>query len=74
VGARILLNLGADSERVRNAVVESLGKEVPRPLAVLPSEIEGLQRHAAAYGRIIGWLLFAVALGIGILLGWLIWG
>jgi ATP-dependent Clp protease ATP-binding subunit ClpC len=74
VAARILLNLGADSERVRNAVIESLGKEVPRPLAVLPSEIEGLQRHAAAYGRIIGWLLFAVALGIGLLLGWLIWG
>jgi ATP-dependent Clp protease ATP-binding subunit ClpC len=74
VAARILLNLGADSERVRNAVIESLGREVPRPLAMLPSEIEGLQRHAAAYGRIIGWLLFAVALGIGLLLGWLIWG
>jgi ATP-dependent Clp protease ATP-binding subunit ClpC len=74
VAARILLNLGADSERVRNAVIESAGKEVSRPLPVLPSEIEGLQRHAAAYGRIIGWLLFAVALGIGLLLGWLIWG
>jgi hypothetical protein len=26
------------------------------------------------FGFVIGWLLFAVALGIGILLGWLIWG
>ena len=26
------------------------------------------------YGFVVGWLLFAVALGIGLLLGWLIWG
>jgi hypothetical protein len=25
-------------------------------------------------GFVIGWLLFGVALGIGLLLGWLIWG
>jgi ATP-dependent Clp protease ATP-binding subunit ClpA len=74
VAARILLSLGADAEKVRKAVIESLGEEVPRPVPVLPGEIEGLQRHAAAYGRVIGWALFAIALGIGLLLGWLIWG
>jgi ATP-dependent Clp protease ATP-binding subunit ClpA len=26
------------------------------------------------YGFVVGWLLFAVALGVGLLLGWLIWG
>jgi ATP-dependent Clp protease ATP-binding subunit ClpA len=74
VAARILLDLGVDAEMVRKTVLESLGKEAPRPVPVLPYEIETLQRQAAAYGRLIGWTLFAVALGIGLLLGWLIWG
>jgi ATP-dependent Clp protease ATP-binding subunit ClpA len=26
------------------------------------------------FGLVLGWLLFAIALGIGLLLGWLIWG
>ena len=27
-----------------------------------------------AFRRLVGWLLFAVALGIGLLIGWAIWG
>jgi ATP-dependent Clp protease ATP-binding subunit ClpC len=75
VAARILLDLGADAERVREAVIEMLGGgPVPHPRGVRAVEIEGLLRQAAAYGRVIGWLLFALALGLGLLLGWLIWG
>ena len=72
VAARILLDLHADADTVRNAVMKTIGEPVPPHPAV--HEVEGLQRQAAVYGRLVGWLLFAVSLGIGLLLGWLIWG
>jgi ATP-dependent Clp protease ATP-binding subunit ClpC len=78
VAARILLELGASAEKVRDEVLRSLsGGPAPSARVEFASEasqIEGLQRQAALYGRVTGWLLFAVALGIGLLLGWLIWG
>ena len=72
VAARILLDLHADPDTVRNAVMKTIGEPVPLHPAVL--EVEGLQRRVADYGGLVGWLLFAVSLGIGLLLGWLIWG
>jgi ATP-dependent Clp protease ATP-binding subunit ClpA len=72
VAARILLDLHADPETVRNAVTKTIGEPLP-PHPAMP-EIEGLQRQAAVYGGLVGWLIFAGALGIGLLLGWLIWG
>jgi ATP-dependent Clp protease ATP-binding subunit ClpC len=75
VAARILLYLGASGEMIREAVLGMLeGPPPSRRAAAQAVEIEGLQRQAALRGRVTGWLLFAVALGIGLLLGWLIWG
>jgi ATP-dependent Clp protease ATP-binding subunit ClpC len=66
VAARVLLDLGADAERIRNEVVRLLGGHVSPP--------PGSTRRIAAPQLSLGWLLFAVALGTGLLLGWLIWG
>ena len=63
VSARILLDFGADADKVRSEVVRMLGSD-PMPdrqaRAVLPGAV--------------GWLMCAVALGVGILVGWAIWG
>jgi hypothetical protein len=52
--------------------MKTIGEPVPPHPAV--HEVEGFQKQAAVYGRLVGWLLFAVSLGTGLLLGWLIWG
>jgi ATP-dependent Clp protease ATP-binding subunit ClpC len=31
-------------------------------------------RHVAGWNRVLGWLLFGVALAVGVFVGWLIWG
>jgi hypothetical protein len=116
VATRILLDLGADAEDVRGAVIAMLGGRSPSAAdQPLEDEIARLQAQKEAaieardferavrlreqqrelrrgtrprvwtgygppvvehrpFGFLIGWLLFAVALGIGLLLGWLIWG
>jgi len=95
VAARILLDFGVDAERIRSAVGEKLGVEVPaRPpkrdkaphgwpafgMFDVPVGTGPQPPPVFHYGRgrypalLLGWLLFAVALGIGVLLGWLIWG
>ena len=82
VAARILLDSGVDAEKIRTAVVETLGPHRARSLErprVLPRgrRIPGRGRGYALFARellLLGWLLFAVALGLGILIGWLIWG
>jgi ATP-dependent Clp protease ATP-binding subunit ClpC len=92
VASRILLDLGADAETVRNEVIRQLG-------GARPSDYEEKMRRAGEAGRVgrysrlprrlstyggqlehhrlnpvlLGWLLFAAALGIGILIGWAIW-
>ena len=74
VAARILLDFGADAETIRNEVIRRLsGRGGPAPergrirvKAVRP------RRDVWLLGA--GWLLFAGALGIGILIGWGIWG
>ena len=104
VAARILLDFGADAERVRNEVIrmlsdpgrtsmetasavsESSGRfelgpplelsEWPRaadPLSMFTPRRRAISRWDSA-SLVVGWTLFAVAAGLGLFIGWLIWG
>jgi ATP-dependent Clp protease ATP-binding subunit ClpA len=86
VAARILMDF-AQLEEIRAA---ALGVSADRPreerafssqLSTLrPEVIEELTLRAAVGSKralsllVAGWLLFAVALGVGVLIGWAIWG
>jgi ATP-dependent Clp protease ATP-binding subunit ClpC len=85
VAMRVLLDLGADAGRIRSAVIKQLsGPEVTTEAATqLPPEEEQQEEEEAppTGGRrfpwpavVAGWLAFGVAIGIGLLLGRLIWG
>jgi ATP-dependent Clp protease ATP-binding subunit ClpC len=73
VAARILLDFDADAEKIRNEIIRMLGGPRVQPAG-------SLRHMAARHARtmvsllVIGWLLFAVALGVGVLVGWAIWG
>jgi ATP-dependent Clp protease ATP-binding subunit ClpC len=69
VAARILLDYGADADKLRDEVIRELGVIPPRGM-------RPRRRGAAAPHLLVaaGWLLFGGALGIGILIGWAIWG
>ena len=75
VAARILLDLGADGEKIRNEVIRMLsgpgvsGGAMVAHGRVVPSRTWQDVRLLGA-----GWVLFAVALGVGVLVGWAIWG
>jgi ATP-dependent Clp protease ATP-binding subunit ClpC len=82
VAARNLLDEGVDAERIRNAVITLLGGDpaaytaqqhivsAPRPslLSLPPDPV------ARFLPLVVGWTLFGVAAGLGLLVGWLIWG
>jgi ATP-dependent Clp protease ATP-binding subunit ClpC len=72
VAARILLDLGADAERTRNAVIGKLSVGPP----IRPPRGRRLlrTRSLATVPLIVGWALFGVAFGLGLLVGWLVWG
>ena len=89
VASRILLDLGVTADAVRDAVIRQLsgmGQRVERSEAslVASSARRRMPRRVATYrGRrglspttalVVGWLLFGAALGVGILIGWAIWG
>ena len=87
VAARILLELDADDEKIRNEIIRMLsgqGAIVGRPAGRPWPEAENVPSTARRSGRpwhrsalvllVAGWLLFALALGAGILIGWAIWG
>jgi ATP-dependent Clp protease ATP-binding subunit ClpC len=82
VGVEILQRFDADPERVREAVLRAMGGAAPPPTAVATSSRVSTMPSAPrrrVYQRpvtllLTGWLLFAVALGIGVLVGWAIWG
>ena len=79
VAMQILLDLGADAEKIQNEVIGLLSGEPPSDTRVTP-----VPRPASRYsvGQVVsplspllpGWLLVGIALGFGILVGWLIWG
>ena len=76
VAARILLDFDADAEKVRTEILRVLS-EPGAPVALAGSErwtAYGPPMRPAWSPLLLGWVLFAVALGIGLLLGWLLWG
>jgi ATP-dependent Clp protease ATP-binding subunit ClpC len=82
VAARILLDFDADPGRVRAELEHLLGKPTGRfprssrhEMVAVPGQV-GRSRPSLvpASMLVVGWLLFALALGVGILVGWAIWG
>ena len=69
--AEVVHVIGQNAETVRNQVVAMLSGTGRR-------QASGIRRpfHARVPARapVSGWALFAVALGLGILIGWAIWG
>jgi ATP-dependent Clp protease ATP-binding subunit ClpC len=81
VAMQILLDRAVTSDRVRDEVIRTLGgppaSSAPPPPVPWPrSRRVGHYSWSPAAHRllVLGWLLFGVALGVGLLLGWLIWG
>jgi ATP-dependent Clp protease ATP-binding subunit ClpC len=71
VAARILEDLGATADRLRESVIETLGgtSVSARAEPVLPDA------PLVTTPRVRPWIVTsAIALGVGVLLGWLIWG
>ena len=90
VGSRILLDFDADAVKVRNEVLRALsGATGPPPGETSPAEapisiewpsLDPAPAPTSVFDKIreaqlvVGWLLFGIALAVGILIGWLIWG
>jgi ATP-dependent Clp protease ATP-binding subunit ClpA len=70
VAARILLDFGADAETIRNQVVGML----PVTQRARVQFARRTQRRVPYAALLLGWALFGAALGVGILVGWAIWG
>jgi ATP-dependent Clp protease ATP-binding subunit ClpC len=76
VGARILLDLGADADRVRAETRRLLGGAAvfgvddPPPVRL---DYRGHARTIARANVALLTTIFAVAFGVGVLAGWLIW-
>jgi ATP-dependent Clp protease ATP-binding subunit ClpC len=74
VAARILLDFDADAEKIRNEIIRMLGGQAVRP-TWSHRHMKALRHHrSGALLLVIGWLLFAASLGVGVLVGWAIWG
>jgi ATP-dependent Clp protease ATP-binding subunit ClpC len=82
VAARILLDFDADADKIRNEIIRALSGGPGGRVRGLVSMPIGTTTYAPARGRrlppvallVTGWLLFALALGVGVLIGWAIWG
>jgi ATP-dependent Clp protease ATP-binding subunit ClpC len=79
VAARILLDFDADAEKIRNEVMRMLsgpGRRLRQVPGETGSSADIVTRGEGMPLGVIGagCLLFATALGIGLLIGWLIWG
>jgi ATP-dependent Clp protease ATP-binding subunit ClpC len=84
VAVRILLNFDADADKIRSKVLHllggSVGERYSEPAFPAFARIRGMPRRVAEYAPhrptgllLLGWSLFAAAMGIGILIGWAIW-
>ena len=83
VAARILLDFDADRDTIWNTVIRFLADEghaaVPPKVeharvARRPGTLPCRPRAWQAEALVVGWSLFGVALALGLLVGWLIWG
>jgi ATP-dependent Clp protease ATP-binding subunit ClpC len=74
VGARILLHFDADAETIRDTVIRLLGGEPTGQERMAQRRRRFVPRRRETAPLLWGWLLFAVALGVGVLIGWAIWG
>ena len=82
VAAQILLELGADAEKIRNEVLRMLGGppvsvvlETPSFSSTYPDSLTPLQAGPARRSWILLLALVGVvAAGLGLFVGWLIWG
>ena len=73
VACRILLDFGVTADAVRKEVERLLGGS-SGGVRVKPLRRRRFRVHPLRSTLLLGWLLFAVALGIGIAIGWAIWG
>jgi ATP-dependent Clp protease ATP-binding subunit ClpC len=87
VAARILLDFDADAEKIRNEIMRVLSSP-GGPGVVLAGEATETVQHRAVRGGwtsygllarrtpslVLGWALGIFSLGVGILIGWAIWG
>jgi ATP-dependent Clp protease ATP-binding subunit ClpC len=83
VAARILLDFGADAETVRNEIMRVLsGPREPGQMHGGPVQGPAGQSGWTSHGPLarrtpsllLGWALGTFSLGVGILIGWAIWG
>ena len=83
VANEILTARGITAERIRAEVLSALGGAAGTAGAAAPRAAIATERHrvaprpsrfAAPTVFALGWLLGAVTLGVGILIGWAIWG
>jgi ATP-dependent Clp protease ATP-binding subunit ClpA len=88
VAARILLDFAVDADKIRSGVMDALGGRAAHPRPI-PQPIERKGEHAlgfvaheglpnlspgSRFSLLAGWILFGISLGIGVLIGWAIWG
>jgi ATP-dependent Clp protease ATP-binding subunit ClpC len=83
VAARILLDFGADAEKIRNEIMRVLsGPGGPGLVHTETVQHRAVRGGWTSYGPlaertpslVLGWALGTFSLGIGILVGWVIWG
>lgn len=75
VATRVLLELGVDTEEIRARVDELVGGDVRRRSAAGSRRWSRRRPTVSITGAfLLGAICFGLALGIGILIGWAIWG
>jgi ATP-dependent Clp protease ATP-binding subunit ClpC len=83
VAARILLDFDADAEKIRTEIIRMLpGPAGPGPTHGAPVQPQAGRSGWTSYGLLaqrtpsllLGWALGTFSLGVGILIGWAIWG
>jgi ATP-dependent Clp protease ATP-binding subunit ClpC len=75
VGYAILEEHGAGAERIREEILRLLGGPVGGSVSAIHTVPPRRRRPLPpAQLLVTGWLLFALALGVGVLVGWAIWG
>jgi len=75
VASRVLLDLGTDAKKVRDAVIGLLGGRTVYPRETPVPTPTTRRRHWSPLSLVaVTWALGALTLGAGIAIGWAIWG